>query len=85
MASSQLMLQKFLLSQLLTCTQAVRKLLPNEQLRPYLPAATKQAWRMDKQSLRGIKRRRAEAAVDEADTEQHAAKKDDAVLTSGAT
>lgn len=51
--------------------QAVRKLLPNEQLRPYLPATTKQCWHLDKQSLRGIKRRRAEAAVEAATADEH--------------
>ncbi len=42
--------------------QAVRKLLPNERLS--LPAKTKQCWHLDKQSLRGIKRQRQEAAAE---------------------
>lgn len=38
--------------------EALKKLLPGERLRPYLPSTTKQAWNMDKKSLKGIKRRR---------------------------
>ena len=52
-------------------SQAVRKLLPTEQL----PAcALKQSWHLDKQSLRGIKRRReaeqeAEAAAQQQESQ----------------
>lgn len=47
--------------------QALKRVLPGEQadgkLRPYLPAVTKQAWHLDKQSLKGIKRQKAAAAA----------------------
>ena len=39
--------------------KALKRLLPGEpgdSLRPYLPAVTKQAWHLDKQSLKGVKR-----------------------------
>ncbi len=39
--------------------KALKRLLPGEPgdpLRPYLPSVTKQAWHMDKQSLKGVKR-----------------------------
>lgn len=32
-------------------------------LRPYLPAVTKQAWHLDKQSLKGIKRQKQAAGA----------------------
>lgn len=41
--------------------KALKRLLPGdpgEQFRPYLPAVTKKAWSMDKQSLKGIKRQK---------------------------
>ena len=41
--------------------KALKRLLPGEPgdpLRPYLPAVTKQAWHLDKQSLKGIKRKK---------------------------
>jgi hypothetical protein len=41
--------------------KALKRLLPGEPgdpLRPYLPSVTKQAWHMDKQSLKGIKRKK---------------------------
>lgn len=41
--------------------KAIKKLLPGnpgDPLRPYLPNKTKVAWNLDKQSLKGIKRRR---------------------------
>jgi len=41
--------------------KALKRLLPGEAgdpLRPYLPAVTKQAWHLDKQSLKGIKRKK---------------------------
>ncbi len=60
----------------------MRKLLPNEQLRPYLPTATKQAWHMDKQSLRGIKRRRSEAAEEDFESELQSKSNADAAFTS---
>ena len=45
--------------------QALKRLLPcsnepGERLRPYLPAVTKHAWHLDKQSLKGVKKRRRE-------------------------
>eukprot|EP00890_Picochlorum_soloecismus_P003695 jgi/Picsp_1/4326/NSC_01834-R1_expressed protein [Chlorella variabilis] len=41
--------------------KAIKKLLPGnpgDTLRPYLPSKTKMAWNLDKQSLKGIKRKR---------------------------
>jgi hypothetical protein len=41
--------------------KALKRLLPGEPgdpLRPYLPSVTKQAWHLDKQSLKGIKRKK---------------------------
>jgi hypothetical protein len=41
--------------------KALKRLLPGEAgdpLRPYLPTVTKQAWHLDKQSLKGIKRKK---------------------------
>lgn len=51
-----------------TPLQALKRVLPGEaasnKLRPYLPAVTKQAWHLDKQSLKGIKRQKqAEAGA----------------------
>ena len=52
--------------------QALKRVLPGEpadgRLRPYLPAVTKQAWHLDKQSLKGIKRQKAAAAAGAAGT-----------------
>lgn len=46
--------------------QALKRVLPGEpasnKLRPYLPAVTKQAWHLDKQSLKGIKKQKQAAA-----------------------
>lgn len=40
--------------------QALKRVLPGDptenRLRPYLPAVTKQAWHLDKQSLKGVKK-----------------------------
>ena len=52
----------FTTQRLASHTQALKRVLPGEPgntLRPYLPSVTKQAWHMDKQSLRGIKRHKA--------------------------
>lgn len=41
--------------------KAIKKLLPGnpgDPLRPYMPSKTKQAWNLDKQSLKGIKKKR---------------------------
>ena len=41
--------------------KAIKKLFPGnpgDPLRPYLPTKTKMAWNLDKQSLKGIKRKR---------------------------
>jgi hypothetical protein len=42
--------------------KALKRVLPGDpgeqRLRPYLPAVTKQAWHLDKQSLKGVKRQR---------------------------
>lgn len=41
--------------------KAIKKLFPGnpgDTLRPYLPSKTKMAWNLDKQSLKGIKRKR---------------------------
>lgn len=48
--------------------KAIKKLLPGnpgDTLRPYLPSKTKQAWNLDKQSLKGIKRKRQKTALDQ--------------------
>ena len=48
--------------------KAIKKLLPGnpgDTLRPYLPSKTKQAWNLDKQSLKGIKRKRQKNAQDQ--------------------
>ena len=46
-----------------SAAQALKRVLPGEpasnKLRPYLPSVTKQAWHLDKQSLKGIKRQKA--------------------------
>ena len=50
--------------------QAIKKLLPGEPgdpLRPYLPAVTKQAWHLDKQSLKGIKQKKRKMQENETD------------------
>lgn len=47
--------------------KAIKKLLPGnpgDSLRPYLPSKTKQAWNLDKQSLKGIKKKRRLAEKD---------------------
>ncbi|KAL4427306.1 hypothetical protein ABPG77_003215 [Micractinium sp. CCAP 211/92] len=48
--------------------KALKRVLPGEpsdgKLRPYLPSVTKQAWHLDKQSLKGIKRQKQAVAVD---------------------
>jgi hypothetical protein len=46
--------------------KALKRLLPGEPgdpLRPYLPTVTKQAWHLDKQSLKGIKRKKGKNAA----------------------
>ena len=53
-------------------SQAVKKLLPAGPLQPKLPAETKRAWHLDKQSLRGIKKRRTGAAASAAEAEAEA-------------
>ena len=48
--------------------QAMRRVLPGEPgdvLRPYLPTETKLARHLDKQSLRGLRSKRASAAANE--------------------
>mmetsp|Transcript_2266 Transcript_2266/g.6742 ORF Transcript_2266/g.6742 Transcript_2266/m.6742 type:complete len:186 (+) Transcript_2266:110-667(+) len=49
--------------------RALRTLIPNEQLRPSLPAETKRCWHLDKKSLPGLSKRRKLAAA--AAAEQH--------------
>jgi hypothetical protein len=47
--------------------KAIKKLLPGnpgDPLRPYMPSKTKQAWNLDKQSLKGIKKKRRKAEKD---------------------
>jgi hypothetical protein len=47
--------------------KAIKKLLPGnpgDPLRPYMPSKTKQAWNLDKQSLKGIKKKRRKAEED---------------------
>jgi hypothetical protein len=50
--------------------QALKRVLPGDpaenRLRPYLPAVTKQAWHLDKQSLKGVKKLKTAAAADAA-------------------
>lgn len=51
--------------------KALKRLLPGEPgdpLRPYLPTVTKQAWHLDKQSLKGIKRKKGNTAAAAANT-----------------
>jgi len=46
--------------------KALKRLLPGEPgdpLRPYLPAITKKAWHLDKQSLKGVKKQKVGAAA----------------------
>lgn len=45
----------------LDISRAVKRVLPGEpgeKLRPYLPSVTKQAWALDKKSLKGIKKQK---------------------------
>ena len=59
----------------LDISKALKRLLPGEPgdpLRPYLPAVTKQAWHLDKQSLKGVKRQKgATGKAAAAAQEQH--------------
>ena len=43
------------------------------RLRPYLPAVTKQAWHLDKQSLKGVKKLKTASSLEALHAQQHAA------------
>ena len=75
------------LLQLLSIAQALKRVLPGEptsnKLRPYLPTVTKQAWHLDKQSLKGIKRQKQAAAGSAPDEGGTAAAAGAAVVAAG--
>ena len=43
------------------------------RLRPYLPAVTKQAWHLDKQSLKGVKKLKTASSLEALHAQQQAA------------